>query len=353
VRLAVYLIVMLASSAQADPRPTPQTPRDVLRSAPQLVDIQAAPQFTFLANKLSQAFGQLELNGSLADAFSPGASGPTLLTSAQSVGQGKFSLGTAASTSRIDFNRTQDLVLGRGDDLVVQTLGYHLELWQSVLFLLATYGLWEDFDATLTLPFVWTNTKLDVSRGGAGREVRLNAAAQGDLTLRLKYYLQYNTSVGLLFSFPTGVPAKLTSTGDYWVAMFATHTTPIRTCCQLTGNAGINFDLNDVAASEATYGLGFGAILITERLGLTVEVAGRSQLEDQATIQDTGVLTIDGVQPLLGVDFARRDLVSLAVTFRVPLGHGFIALVGVSIPLTHPDFSPEAATPILGFGGTW
>jgi hypothetical protein len=86
---------------------------------------------------------------------------------------------------------------------------------------------------------------------------------------------------------------------------------------------------------------------------LTIEIAGRSQLEDQATIQDTGVLTVDGVQPLLGVDFARRDLVSLAVTFRVPLGHGFVALAGVSISLTHPDFSPEAATPILALGGTW
>jgi hypothetical protein len=245
------------------------------------------------------------------------------------------------------------LVLGRGDDLVVQTLSYHLELWQSVLFLLATYGLWDDFDATLTMPFVWTNTDIKLTRGGVGGGVHVNTAAQGDLTLRLKYYLQYNTGIGLTFSFPTGVPAKLTSTGDYWVTMFATHTQPLGSCCQLTGNAGINFDLNDVTASEVTYGLGFGAILITERLGLTVEVAGRSQLDNQATLQDTGVLTTDGVQPLLGVDFARRDLVWLAVTFRVPLSHGFLALAGVSIPLTHPDFAPEAATPILGLGGTW
>jgi hypothetical protein len=346
-------MLLLTSNARGDPRPPPQNPLDALRDAPQFVNIQRSPQFTFLANQIAQVLSQPGLPSTVADAFNPSPQGPTLLPAAQSVGQGKFSLGAAASTSKIDFQARQNLVLGRGDDLVIQTLGYHLEFWQSVLFLLATYGLWEDFDATLTLPFVWTNTHLDVTRGGEGGGVRLNTAAQGDLTLRLKYYLQYNTGLGLTFSFPTGVPAKLTSTGDYWVAMFATHTTPIRTCCQLTGSAGINFDLNDVAASEATYGLGFGAILITERLGLTIEIAGRSQLEDQATIQDTGVLTVDGVQPLLGVDFARRDLVSLAVTFRVPLGHGFVALAGVSISLTHPDFSPEAATPILALGGTW
>jgi hypothetical protein len=339
--------------ANADPRPTPHTPLQALRSAPELVDIQAAPQFTFLANKLSQTFGQLALEGSFADAFSPSPKGPTLLTAAQPVGKGKFNLGTGASTSHIDFQRAQGLILGRGNDLVVQTLGYHLELWQSVLFLLATYGLWDDFDATLTMPFVWTNTDVEMSRGPAKASTHINTAAQGDLTLRLKYYLQYNTGLGLTFSFPTGVPAKLTSTGDYWVDLFATHTELLGECCQLTANAGINFDLNDVAASEVMYGLGFGAILITERLGLTIEVSGRSQLEDQATLQDTGVLTVDGVQPLLGVDFARRDLVSLAVTFRVPLSHGFVALVGVSIPLTHPDFSPEGATPVLGFGGTW
>ena len=343
--------MMLAATASADPRPAPKTPLAALQAAPQFVDVQSSPQFTFLANQIAQAVTSPKFT--VEDSFNPSVDGPTVLMSPKTIGAGKFILGVGADTTKVDFQARQNLVLGKGDDLVVQQLSYHVGLRQSIFFLIGTYGISEDFDATLLMPFVWTHARLDMSRGSTSADFEDGVSAQGDLSLRLKYYLEYNTSLGLTFLFPTGNPAKLSGTGDYWLALNAATMLPLGERFQLTGNVGVNFNMTSVVESEITYGIGLGIVMIPGRLGSAIEITGHSQLDDQSTISDTGVLTTDGIQPLFGLDFGRKNTVSLAVTFRVPLGYGLLALVGAIIPLTHPDFSPEAATPILGVGGTW
>jgi hypothetical protein len=327
----------------------------------------------------------------LLDAFD--TSGPGFMASATSVGAGQFSLGAFGLTALqtryngtpltgtldtlnpiVFLNQSVD-----GPPVVAATLAYDIGLRQTLAAVTATYGVLDDLDVSLVLPIVHTDLTLGVdsdlvaqSNGGVAFTpvhlpakhggTHLTATGVGDLSLRVKWMLPLHpVQVALLTAvqFPSGDPATLTGTGDYWLSMGLALGYPFwHGRLNALVNLGADFDVADASASQLTYSVGLAGWVVPGRLNVGAVFLGQSQVDDQLQPEQTGVLTLgprDTLQtlPALGVEFGRTDTFAVALSARVVLGLGLLAFVGAAFPIGDAGFQTSVATPVAGLGGVW
>ena len=314
-----------------------------------------------------------------------GALGPVYLTNPSTLGSGTINVNVIGGSTHLDALDGESLAPApepgllllddrQGEPLAV-AVAYRLGLRQSATGIAVTYGVTDTWNASLLLPFVNSNLSVRAKAGGLSGQLTMHHFGVGDLTARLKHRLpdlwDIHSAVSLDAQFPTGDPADLSGTGDYWLSpTLAASTLLFDGWMDITANAGMDFDLQHSTQTQALYGLGASVALLPwpgsaswrpqPLTGFTVagivEFLGRSQLDAIATPKDTDVfyLTPTGIvhSPLFGFTFDRADYLDLAFGVRITIPPIAIILGGV-YHLDDAGLHDSLISPTLGIGATW
>jgi len=381
---AVLLIVLAASAALANP----------LTSTMGRVCVQVRGPFSLLGRALGQEAAIAVTNGPTALASMGGAIdstmsalGPIFLDHAQTVGRGRVNLNLLGQTYALtSFDGisldppTQTVVFAQ--PVVAARLTYDARIRQAAVGLALTYGLLDHLDVSLLFPLVFTRVRVtatkqitDVLQNGRFVPVQqpvmratgdASSFAQGDLTLRGKYWLldaPVALAATLAFQFPTGVPELLTGTGHYYVDPGLAASWPFwGGRAELGASVGMLLDASQLSFSKVSYGISVGTVVIPQRLGAVLEVFGQSDIAAHLNPQDTAVLTLLSnrtlaQQPALNLFFTRTDQVNLSVGLRAPIAAWdaltMLVFTTAVIPLNDQGLRPTGAFLTLGMGSTF
>jgi hypothetical protein len=381
---ALALVFLLARLAAA-------SPASLLANAPACHPV--AGPFSVLGEALGQEAAEAITNGPTALAAMGGAIdstqsvlGPIFLDHARTIGQGRLNLNVLGQTAVLGQENgvaldppTQTVVFGA--PVAAARLTFEARIRQAALGLAATYGLDDHVDLSVLFPIVYTNVAVTATRqvtdvlGPGGRFVPVHGqpvvtsaehtagVAQGDLTVRAKYWFAAHWAAVLACQFPTGVPELLTGTGHYWVDPSLVVAVPLALGrgMEVGGSLGMLVDASDPALSKVAYGVSASAVVIPERLGVVVEVLGQSDVTARLNPEDTAVLTLLAdrtlaQQPALNLFFTRTDQVNLSTGVRMPLlvagSLTLMLFVTAVIPLNQQGLRPNGAFVTLGMGGT-
>lgn len=411
-RALVLAVLMLADVVRGDPRPSPPTARRALATAPELVDVQTTAAFRAVARQLTHDVG---LTTTIASPVSittaafgaidatVGSLGPIFLTNARTLGTaGALNVNALAQHATLDqydgartLEARKPLVTRNPQTgaLTGMRLNYRLTYRVDAIALAATYGLRDDLDVSLVVPFSAVGLDIhaasQVVRAAQGErfvplrgtptltgETTVDGLGLGDVTLRLKWQLPVGGLAERLYrqagdtyalnvtaAFPTGSVPKARGAGHYLLnlgtaAVFPWTVRGVRG--ELAANAAINFDLGDATETQLLYGIGVSAELLRRPMNLigSVEFLGRTQLDATALREETGVLVVQtptqlAQAPALGLDFGRKDYVDLAVGLRVPLSTHLAAFAAGVIALNDAGLRTSSVAPTIGVGGTW
>jgi len=251
-----------------------------------------------------------------------------------------------------------------------------------------TYGITDDLEASVAVPVIYS----DLDAEGLARVVGVRPNGElifleedltesddvvgiGDVLLRAKYRLaelrDLRLAAGLSLRFPSGneedvqgigyfevTPALLASTRIFQPASWAR--------LQGYGNAGIDFDTDDVGNSDARWGFGLDWGF-TDDLTASVAFLAQNQF---ARVAPAGTFTVPacqsdlvtcaidesvrvGSQQLFGLTGERPDYYTLAVGGRGALWRDTVfAFASVAIPL-NDGFVRMDPIPLVGFEGTF
>lgn len=390
----VALLFWWTTTTWADLRPPAASMQDALQRLPNLVDIRGAPMFTALGNTLAHEAGQyvtgaFGVSGAAADATAHPMA-PLFLSSPDTLGRaGAWNVGIAAQSFTLDRYNGADPFASvdlpilrdrRTDALLAVRLSCFMELHVRAFALAVTYGLRDDLDVTLSVPFSHVSLDLDLeaqllrrAQGSAfvpvpraptrhGHLTPVSSFGAGDLTARVKWALPLpiKSTVGLVATFPTGNPAQLHGAGDYLLDLTVDAGLPLSTRAMLVANAAASFNLSDSEQSKIVYGVGAVSLLTPRPVPIVgiVEFLGRSQLDPGLTTEETAALSLTPngqllEASLLGIDFDRRiDTFDLAFGIRMPFGPVAVFAAGV-YPLNDQGLRPAGVTPVVGVGGSF
>ena len=318
--------------------------------------------------------------------------GPIFLERPDTLGQGKFNINV--SYQYVEFNtfdgRNINNLQGPGPIVLRQTtpsgqllgftadkLQYRLGLQNNIVALSFTYGILDNLDVNLLLPLIATNFDVGVTRqqvatagpDGAfapntgppatGRSFG-NHFGAGDLLMRFKYELPqfdwFRSALGLQFRFPSGQVDDFQGTGDFWITPAFYASTVLWSRLEPFFNAAIDINATDVSLSQARYGAGFD-IDVIPRLGFVFAFLGRSQFERQTPASETSFLylTPNGrqQQPLLGIDFGRKDFVDFSFGLRADVWRGLMFFANGIFALNDQGLRNDTIIPTVGLEGTF
>src|SRR6266850_1430843 len=242
------------------------------------------------------------------------------------------------------FERTSDtlgpLFLERPDTLGQGkfniNVSYQYVNLNQIVGLSLTYGLLDDLDVNILVPLI--RTEFDVAattqqlfisdttltfNPAPGPVVSSDSSATkygvGDILLRAKYQLPrsawYRSAVGLQLRLPSGDKDNFQGTGSFEASPFYYMSTLLWGWVEPHANVGLDLRSDDVARSQARYGLGVDGD-VTQRIGLALAFLGRSQFSGSASSTDTEFLHLtpsgQAPRPLLGIDFGRKDFFDLS-----------------------------------------
>jgi len=121
-------------------------------------------------------------------------------------------------------------------------------------------------------------------------------------------------------------------------------------------NLGLDLRADDVADSEARYGVGVD-IDATRRIGVALAFLGRSQFSGTASASETDFLhlTPTGValKPLLGVEFDRKDFFDLSFGARFVVWRQLMVFVNGIYALNDDGLRNDTIIPMGGVEGTF
>jgi hypothetical protein len=297
--------------------------------------------------------------------------GQLFLERAQPVGRGIWNLSVSYQRVKIDsfdgndIERLEDHGI-KFEGSVVNFPRFSLDLETHQVAFSATYGLTEQADVNLTVPVLFTELRNHLlqtsSEGSRPFNTSGTAFGVGDVLVRGKYrvlerdWLQ--SALGLVLRLPSGNEDDFQGTGAMEVAplLYLTGRSfvpdpRIRLLPYL--NAGVNFNSDDVGASEPRWGIGIDAGFV-ERLTVAVAVLGRHPLRRLAP---AGVLSfhhVDGPdRQLLGIRGDRPDIYDFSLGGRVNLWRDTVmAFANATVPLNQ-DSARSQIIPTAGLEATF
>jgi hypothetical protein len=175
-------------------------------------------------------------------------------------------------------------------------LRYKLKLVNHIVGLSTTYGVLDNLDVNILLPIIVTN--YDVSARNqqlflAGTDgvfspqpapertgpVSTGHTGVGDILLRAKYQLPrqggLRSALGLQLRLPSGDKDNFQGTGSFEASPFLYASTVLWSRVEPYANLGVDLRADDVARSQARYGLGVD-VDVTRRVGVALAFLGRS-----------------------------------------------------------------------------
>ena len=229
-----------------------------------------------------------------------------------------------------------------------------------------TYGLTDDADVNVAIPFVYSEFErrviisspegLDSVDGGASK------AGIGDIFLRAKHRLlseaRFKLSGGLVLRIPTGDEEDYQGTGDTELAPMLYASLPSwqpsgRLRIEPYLNAGYDFDLADLSRSEARWGVGVD-LGLRDEVTAAVAVLGRHGVDRIAPAGLFSFRRTDGrSRPLFGLEGDRPDIYDLSVGARWNVYKDTVfVLLNAIVPL-NDDGVRTRVTPLGGIEATF
>jgi len=343
--------------------------------------VAASAGFTYRYNPQIEAFER-----------STDTLGPLYLERADTLGQGKFNVNVSFQYVQFDqFDGTDITHLQNNDPIVLNvldaggnvigrranSLAYSLGIQNYITAFSFTYGILDDLDVNILLPIIATTLKVGVQSqqlqsappGGAftpdvgpervGRTGNSKTGV-GDILLRLKYQLPrvdwLRSAAGLTLRLPSGNEDDFQGTGSFEASPFLFASTVLWDKVEPHANVGIDLRADDVARSQARYGIGVDAD-VHPRVGLSLGFLGRSEFEGSADSDETSFLHLaNGTvqqEPLLGLDFDRKDYIDLTFGVRAVVWRNVMVFANIIRALNDDGLRNDTVIPAFGVEGTF
>lgn len=323
--------------------------------------------------------------------------GPLYMERPDTLGRGKVNVSVSFQYVELNaFDGTDLKKLESNDPIVVRAfdaagnpigfranrLRYSLGLQNYVTAFSGTYGITDDLDLNLLVPVVVTNMRVGVhSRevatagldgvftpsGGPERVGRTdgNAVGVGDILLRAKYQLPrldvaelewLRSALGLQVRLPSGRSSDFQGTGDVELSPFLYLSTVLWDRVEPEVNLGVDYDASDVSRSAARYAAGVD-VDVTKIFNVNLAFLGRSQFEGTASPKDTQFLHLQGgrtvEEPLLGLDFGRKDTLDLSFGLRVAVWQNVMLFANGIYALNDSGLRNDTIVPAGGVEATF
>jgi outer membrane putative beta-barrel porin/alpha-amylase len=318
--------------------------------------------------------------------------GPLFLERPQTLGRGKFNVNVSFQYVQFDQFDGDDLtslqnsdpivlnVLDAGGNVIAQRanrLVYSLGIQNYVTAFSFTYGILDDLDVNLLVPVIATTLKVGVRSQqvefaepgqpfapdtGPLRVGRTGGSKTGvgDLLLRFKYQLArldwLRSAAALQLRMPSGDQDNFQGTGSFEASPFFFASTILWDRVEPHANVGIDLRADDVARSQARWGIGVDADL-HPRVGLSLDFLGRNEFEGSADADETSFLhlTSAGVRPrpLLGLDFDRKDYYDVSFGVRGVIFGNVMLFANVIRSLNDDGLRNDSVIPAFGVEGTF
>jgi len=318
--------------------------------------------------------------------------GPLYLERPDTLGRRKFNVSVSFQYVELNsFDGTDLKELENGDPIVIRAfdaagnrtgfratrLRYSLGLQNYVTAVGFTYGIIDDLDINLYVPIIVTNMRIgvhaqDVATAGldgvftpsvgperVGRDAG-DAVGVGDILLRAKYQLPrlniLRWALGMQLRLPSGSSEDFQGTGDVELSPFLYLSTVLWNRVEPHMNLGVDFNTSDVSRSAARYGFGVD-VDVHPRVNLNVAYLGRSQFEASADPADTQFAHLHGgqtvLEPLLGLDFDRKDTSDLSFGLRAVVWRNVMVFVNGIYALNDSGLRNDTIIPAGGIEGTF
>ncbi|MFN8546078.1 MAG: transporter [Candidatus Binatia bacterium] len=318
--------------------------------------------------------------------------GPVFLERPDTLGRSKFNVNVSFQYVQFDAFDGQDLgrleaadpivtrvVDGSGNLLgfTANRLRYDIGLRDYVTAFSFTYGILDDLDVNLMVPLIQTDLDVGVTsqqRFIAGVDGNFVPALQapvrgstdggafgvGDVLLRLKYQLPradwLRWAAGLQMRMPSGNQAAFQGADTFEVSPALYASTVLWKRVSPYANVAVDLRADDVARSEARYGLG-ADVDVLPRLGLAFAFLGRSEFSESASRGDTSFLhLVNGVptsRPLLGLDFGRKDFFDFSFGLRAVVWREVMLFLNGIYALNDEGLRNDTIIPTVGVEGTF
>jgi hypothetical protein len=393
------LALLVAASAPAE------SLKDTLGNASQTVGISGGSAFDALAENIADTAARslpvvaasagftYRYNAEL-EVFerSTDTLGPLFLERPETLGRGKFNVNVSFQYVQFDdFDGDSLKSLQNSDPIVLNVLDaggnviarranrlvYSLGIQNYVTAFSFTYGILDDLDVNLLVPVIATTLKVgvqsqQVARADPGQPftpetgpLRVgrtgeSATGIGDLLLRLKYQLPrldwLRSAAALQLRMPSGNEDDFQGTGSFEASPFFFASTILWDRVEPHANIGIDLRADDVARSQARWGLGVDAD-VHPRVGLSLDFLGRNEFEGSADADETSFLhlTSAGVRPrpLLGLDFDRTDYYDVSFGVRGVIFGNVMLFANVIRSLNDDGLRNDSVIPAFGVEGTF
>ena len=318
--------------------------------------------------------------------------GPIFLERPDTIGQGKFNVNVSyqyVELNQLDGESTHSLeardpivirvtdVSGTPLGFTANRLRYNFNLSNQIAALSLTYGLLDNLDVNVLVPLIHTTFKVAAETQQqfvAGLDGVFNPApgpvltgssiadktGVGDILLRAKYQLPqmdiFRQAAGLQLRLPSGDQNNFQGTGDFEASPFYYISTVLWGRVEPHANVGVDLRTDDVAQSEARYGIGVDGDA-TPTLGFALAFLGRSQFQGSASASDTAFLHLTSsgpaLRPLLGIDFGRKDFFDLSFGGRWVVWRQIMVFANGIYALNDQGLRNDTIIPTVGFEGTF
>jgi hypothetical protein len=398
-RRSIPLGIVLAVVVSAGRPAAARSLESQLSGASQLVGISSGSAFDALAQNIADASARalpiISSSAGFTYRYNPTLEvfertsetlGPLYLERPDTLGKGKFNVSVSFQYVQFDaFDGTNLTKLQNKDPILVNSfdangnpigtrpvrLRYSLGIQNYVTAVSATYGITDDLDVNLLLPIVSTSLRVGVysqpvTTTGAnagplaiGRDDG-SAAGVGDILLRGKYQLPrlgwLRSALGLQLGLPSGRMSDFQGTGDVEVSPFLYLSTVLWDRVEPHANLGIDYDASNLSQSAARYGLGVD-VDVTKIFNVNVAYLGRSAFEPSASKQSTEFLHLHNgqseLEPLLGLDFGRKDTSDLSFGFRVVVWGNLMVYANGIYAINDSGLRNNTIIPAGGIEGTF
>jgi hypothetical protein len=312
--------------------------------------------------------------------------GPLFLERPDTLGQGKFNINVSFQYVELnEFDGVSLTKLQSNDPIIIRTAGgyqathlrYSLGLQTYATGLSFTYGVTDDLDVNLYLPILSTNMRVGVhsrtvATAGSDQVFSPTTEAEqtgydsgtavgvGDILLRTKYQLPrwdwLRSALGMQLRLPSGDSANFQGTGDVELSPFLYLSTVLWDRVEPHMNLGMDFNASNVSQTQARYGAGVD-VDVMPTVNLNLAYLGRSQLEGTADAQDTEFKHLHNGQvvsePLLGLDFGRKDTSDLSFGIRVVVWRSVMLFANGIYALNDSGLRNDTIIPAGGVEGTF
>lgn len=395
-RLTVLLLVSILVSATAS---SAKSLQDRLSTASELVGISSGSAFDALAANIADTAARslpvISSSAGFTYRYNPTLEvfertsetlGPLYLERPDTLGQGKMNVSVSFQYVQFDaFDGTDVTKLQNGDPILINVfdangnplgrrpvrLRYSLGIQSYETAISFTYGVLDNLDVNVLLPILQTDLRIGVhsqtlASGGAPAGPPLagydngSAAGVGDILLRSKYQLPrldwLRSALGLQLRLPSGSESNFQGTGDVEVSPFLYLSTVLWNRVEPHANLGLDYNASDVSRSAARYDAGVD-VDVTPIFNVNLAYLGRSEFGAIAPRSATEFLHLhDGQavpEPLLGLDFSRKNTSDLSFGFRVVVWRNLMLYANGIWAINNAGLRNDTIIPAGGIEGTF